>query len=250
MAFSTLLNTNPNSWRGEFVKQFSELRDNWDFTQVLPHSPPLQVGWNQCRERGKVEFVCGRCGNRWSSLNGVAVFRYIKHGWRGEVRMQLMGQKCQRCIDVSEFQSPKWDAQEISFAISGLLEKVKVKYYGLKRGDKKPVDRYIEGKMQGPHLSHLCEACKRGVCTKTKMSTCNVHVNNFEHGYPSSSSLPIVDTSWKRTPSVSRSCSLVSRVPNDESLNGDHNVNTDRFYLAIFMAVIVTWLVLIWLIKY
>ena len=192
-----------------------------------------------------MEFECGRCGNRWSSLNGVAVFRYIKHGWRGEVRMQLMGQKCQRCIGVSEFQSPKWDAQEISFAISGLLEKVKVKYYGHKRGDKKPVDRYIEGKMQGPHLSQLCQACKIGVCTKT-MKDVNVHVDNFEHGYPSSSFLPIVDTSSKRTPSVSRSCSSVSRVSNDESLNGDRNVFTVRFCLPIIMAAIV-FLLICWL---
>ena len=50
MAFSTLLNTNPNSWRGEFVKQSSELRDNWDFTQVLPH---CKWDGSNVRSRGK-----------------------------------------------------------------------------------------------------------------------------------------------------------------------------------------------------
>lgn len=165
-----------DNWRREFKKQFSELPSRWELNpNHVSHSRLL--GWNKCWEKGQVQFNCRKCRRNWTSINGVTVFHYkLGNGGYGEVNMELMGQKCKRCMS-QEYQTPNWERQEIIMAVSGLLSKVKEKYYGLKSPDDKPCNRHRQEKMKGPHLANLCEACARGECTENQTKDTVVNIN-------------------------------------------------------------------------
>lgn len=173
-----------DNWRREFKKQFSELPSRWELNpNHVSHSRSL--GWNKCREKGQVQFNCRKCRRNWTSLNGVTVFHYkLGNGGYGEVNMELMGQKCKKCMS-QEYQTPNWERQEIIMAVSGLLSKVKEKYYGLKSQEEKRSNRHIQRKIKGPHQATLCEACARGECTENQPKDTVVNIN-VDHGLTNS----------------------------------------------------------------
>lgn len=157
-------------WKSEFDRQFAGLPHSWSLREVLD-LPSIEEdridGWKRYQRKGKVQFECEVCSNTWSSLNGVVMFHYrlTTYNSRGEVKMQLMGQKCKVCSP-EKFEDADWNSCEISDVLRNLLAKVKEKYYS-DSGSHKPPSRQRREKMNGPHLSNLCEACKKGVCTES-----------------------------------------------------------------------------------
>ena len=159
-------------WKSEFDLQFAGLPHSWNLREVLD-LPSIEEdridGWKRYQRKGKVQFECEMCSNTWSSLNGVVIFHYrlTTYNSHGEVKMQLMRQKCKIC-STENFEDAEWCSSEISEVLSNLLAKVKEKYYS-DSGSHKPPSRQRREKMNGPHLSYLYEACNKGVCTESNV---------------------------------------------------------------------------------
>ena len=160
-----------SAWREEFDELFCDLEDNWELIEV-DSLPPINEdknsGWKRCQRKGEARFKCRKCHNNWSSLNGVVIFHYRLTSYsNGEVKRQMMRQKCKNCPD-GNFEDAVWSRSEISEVLSSLLEKVKEKYYSDDIGiNRSSARNQHEGRMNGPHRSDLCEACQRGICTET-----------------------------------------------------------------------------------
>ena len=169
--------TDVGFWETEFKKQFSELQSPWSW-DLRFGSPPTKSrnGWKQFCEIGQVRFRCKQCRRSWSTSRGTAIFHCQPLGYcrGGEVRMESMGQKCKKCA--LAYERPKWDKEDVSYVVSELLAKVKEAFYGIKSQNKRRRSRNVKTKKtKGPHISRLCEACRRGVCEEIK----NLETKNF-----------------------------------------------------------------------
>lgn len=150
-------------WETEFKKQFSKLPDSWQLT--CGSLPSKSIGWRQFRGIGQVQFRCKKCGHTWATMRGIAIFHYQLR--TRKIRMELMGQKCNRCADHLGYQSPIWNEEEVSYTVANVKEKC----YGIKSHNKVKGSCHRHVKKQtkgGPHLSRLCQACERGVCEENQ----------------------------------------------------------------------------------
>ncbi len=150
-------------WETKFEESFSELEDRWNFEIVREVQ---ETGWLQTRYKGMATFECSTatCNNRWTSVNGGAIFYYRLsrcHNRRcGNVKLFLGGQKCKKCDHV--FETAEWSNSGIKGAITKLLDKVKQKFYGVLSSAAE--NTYIPADMSAPHQTNLCQFCALGVC--------------------------------------------------------------------------------------
>lgn len=190
-------------WKAEFKKQFFELQ-NWELEQTSGSSEMTrkpQDGYTQFREYGEVNFSCGRCCHPWSSSHGAVVF----YCWSAEPRrpggvisMELLRQKCKKCEKLAGYQTPQWKREEVSEVVSSLLVKVKARYYHIKLPRRESRnqhrnERKSSGPRRGPHISRLCEACEKGVCTEREKGMVAVNINDSDDSVSDSTSSNLAD---------------------------------------------------------
>ena len=87
--------------------------------------------------------------------------------------MESMGQKCKKCPQA--YEGPKWEKEDVSYAVSELLAKVKETFYGIKSQNQRCRSRNVKTKKtKGPHISRLCQACENGICEEYKNVVINI----------------------------------------------------------------------------
>ncbi|CAB4036749.1 Hypothetical predicted protein [Paramuricea clavata] len=170
-------------WQTKFDDQFSDLDHLWNLEIVS--NVEQGSGWLKMQCKGMARFDCSTCNNRWTSVNGGAIFRYrlsrSQNERRGNVKLFLGGQKCKKCDDV--FETAKWADSDVERVITELLSKVQQKFYG--RIDVPTTsateNRYIPADMSAPHQKSLCQFCTLGVCQYSQQNDIDSIASDLEH---------------------------------------------------------------------
>jgi hypothetical protein len=81
----------------------------------------------------------------------------------GKVALRFFGQQCKRCLR-NDFVDPEFDDESIKFILEKLYQRIGWVCYDKERPPKKQNNDTKNNKIQGPHESKLCEACRLGIC--------------------------------------------------------------------------------------
>jgi len=129
--------------------------------QVVPLRPD---GWTEpLVKRGKVQFQCQTCKNKWSSARGIAAFCFQmaeneESGARyGEVIVRFYGQQCYHC-STRVYEKAEWKAEEVRAVLSDLCVEMGKQFYS----NESEWKRFKS--TQKAHNKSLCQACDEGVC--------------------------------------------------------------------------------------
>ncbi|CAB4044341.1 Hypothetical predicted protein, partial [Paramuricea clavata] len=171
-------------WKTKFDDQFCDLDDPWNLEIVS--NVEQESGWLKMQRKGMARFECSTCSNKWTSVNGGAIFRYrlppSQNERRGNVKLFLGGQKCKNCDNV--FETANWEDSDVERVITELLNKVQQKFYGeidVPITSATAENRYIPADMSAPHQTNLCQLCEQGVCQYSQQNDIDSIASDLEH---------------------------------------------------------------------
>ncbi|KAG9266895.1 receptor-transporting protein 3-like [Astyanax mexicanus] len=153
-------------WSTIFRNHAAGLRgDQWTLELDDSIKPGQQgYGWNQYIQSAFADFDCSMCSHRWSSGRVQVVFHFTLNSslHRGTVKVRRFRQECRDCGE-EQMEEPSFSSQNIDVMLEKLMKKIKIRFYGENPPDSKR-DFYFDGRIEGPHESDHCEACKSGIC--------------------------------------------------------------------------------------
>ncbi|XP_045845820.1 receptor-transporting protein 3 [Meles meles] len=161
-------------WKQVFQELIQEVKPwhKWTLTEdkdLLPNS--LKPGWSQYQQWAFARFQCSLCSRSWASSQVQVVFHMRKTGGkpRGNVKMRVFAQRCQKCHQ-APFEVPEFTKENISRILNNLVFRILKKCYreGFKSMEEIPTVREIT--LEGPHDSNNCEACLQGFCAQSGFS--------------------------------------------------------------------------------
>ncbi|XP_004676668.1 PREDICTED: receptor-transporting protein 3 [Condylura cristata] len=159
-------------WKQEFQALIQEVKPGhrWTLTVdkcLLPNN--LKPRWMQYQQHTFARFQCSVCSRSWASARVQVLFhlRWNEEASRGEVKMRVFAQKCQKCSQ-APFEAPQIMKENISRILNNLVLHILKKCY--KEGFKLVEIPVIikEVSHEGPHDSHNCEACLQGLCAESR----------------------------------------------------------------------------------
>ncbi|XP_047551651.1 receptor-transporting protein 3 isoform X3 [Lutra lutra] len=168
------MNQDMELWKQVFQELIQEVKPwhKWTLTEdkdLLPNS--LEPGWSQYQQWAFARFQCSLCSRSWASSQVQVVFHMRKIGGkpRGNVKMRVFAQRCQKCHQ-SPFEVPEFTKENISRILNNLVFRILKKCYreGFKSMEEIPTVREIA--LEGPHDSNNCEACLQGFCAQSGFS--------------------------------------------------------------------------------
>ncbi|XP_022354233.1 receptor-transporting protein 3 [Enhydra lutris kenyoni] len=168
------MNQDMELWKQVFQELIQEVKPwhKWTLTEdkdLLPNS--LEPGWSQYQQWAFARFQCSWCSRSWASSQVQVVFHMRKIGGkpRGNVKMRVFAQRCQKCHQ-SPFEVPEFTKENISRILNNLVFRILKKCYreGFKSMEEIPTVREIA--LEGPHDSNNCEACLQGFCAQSGFS--------------------------------------------------------------------------------
>ncbi|KAM6169275.1 receptor-transporting protein 3 [Rhynchocyon petersi] len=160
-------------WRQVFQELVQEVKPwhTWTLTLdkgLLPNV--LQPEWRQYQQWSFARFQCSLCSRSWASAQVQVLFHmhWSKKKSRGQVKMKLFGQRCQKCSQ-SPFEVPEFTQENISRILNNLVLQILKKCY---REEFKPIEAIPaikDNSKKGPHDIGNCEACLQGFCAQAKL---------------------------------------------------------------------------------
>ncbi|XP_016058263.1 PREDICTED: receptor-transporting protein 3 isoform X2 [Miniopterus natalensis] len=157
-------------------------------------------------------FKCSWCSRSWASAHVQVVFhvRWIKKESKGQVKMRVFAQRCQKCVE-PPFEAPEFTEENTSRILNNLVLRILKKCYreGFKSMAEIPTIKDIS--LEGPHDIKNCEACLQGFCEQSGL--------DLAKQSPMSPSLPTISKPTfgipTGKPSFPRTSSIVDAVTED-----------------------------------
>ncbi|EHB12497.1 Receptor-transporting protein 4 [Heterocephalus glaber] len=120
--------------------------------------------WKQHQQTAPGRFWCISCHQSWDSAQVKILCHVYWDHWtcQGQVLMRLFAQKCQKCL-CSQLANPEFSTDSIMKILENLAQYILQRYYGHGFREK-PVIWAVP--LQGPHDTHKCWSCLRGVCVQ------------------------------------------------------------------------------------
>ncbi|XP_048025239.1 receptor-transporting protein 2-like [Megalobrama amblycephala] len=155
-------------WESSLQAKASELHgDTWHITineSIEPHKQACD--WHQYISGSFARFECSLCRRTWMSKRVQVVFHFHLDTARkqGNIKLRRFKQMCRRCNE-AQMEDPNFPVENIDVLIGRLVEKIRVRCYKENLGEKNRPSVF-NGRVNGPHESAHCEACRLGVCSQ------------------------------------------------------------------------------------
>ncbi|XP_067254594.1 receptor-transporting protein 2-like [Chanodichthys erythropterus] len=155
-------------WESSLQAKASELHgDTWHITineSIEPHKQACD--WHQYISGSFARFECSLCRRAWMSKRVQVVFHFHLDTARkqGTIKLRRFKQMCRRCNE-AQMENPNFPVENIDVLIGRLVEKIRVRCYKENLGEKNRPSVF-NGRVNGPHESAHCEACRLGVCSQ------------------------------------------------------------------------------------
>ncbi|XP_019946101.1 receptor-transporting protein 3-like [Paralichthys olivaceus] len=165
----------PALWRETFEELLCEdneldYGDEWTFNFNYSQNNTVtneerKRGWKICCQNAHGDFKCASCSKTWHSARVVVLFRYRLQKGRGTVIMRPFRQTCRSCKN-ENYEFCGFTQEAVESTLLRLFSKIRKNCYGEEDSDADNDDGDLSEKKTKPHESHLCEACKSGICTQ------------------------------------------------------------------------------------
>ncbi|XP_062869424.1 LOW QUALITY PROTEIN: receptor-transporting protein 2-like [Trichomycterus rosablanca] len=153
-------------WTSVFENRSVDLQDEWTLIMndsIQPGHPGR--GSYQYIRGSFARFRCSLCRRGWPSRRVQVVFHFSLDAvnGRGTVKVRRFKQNCRRCAN-APMEEPSFEEENVDVMVEKLMEKIRFRCYGEDVGDSNRASHF-SGRVNGPHESAHCEACRAGICT-------------------------------------------------------------------------------------
>ncbi|XP_067272511.1 receptor-transporting protein 2-like [Pseudorasbora parva] len=155
-------------WESSLQAKASELHDDsWHITitdSIEPHNQARD--WHQYISGSFARFTCSLCKRSWMSKRVQVVFHFHLNTTRkeGTIKLRRFKQKCRRCNE-AKMEDPNFPVENIDVLINRLVEKIRMRCYKEDLGETNRPSVF-SGRVNGPHESAHCEACRLSICSQ------------------------------------------------------------------------------------
>ncbi|XP_051549464.1 receptor-transporting protein 3-like [Myxocyprinus asiaticus] len=157
-------------WNSALQERASELHeDTWNIVfdeSIVAHTPA--PGWYQYISGSFARFSCSLCKRSWMSKRVQVVFHFYLNTASspksGTIKVRRFKQKCRRCAE-AQMEDPNFPVENIDVLVERLVGKIRMRCYRENLGETNRASKF-HGRVNGPHESSHCEACREGVCSQ------------------------------------------------------------------------------------
>lgn len=111
-------------------------------------------------------FKCSICKRTWPSKRVLVVFHFHLNTAtkQGTIKVRRYKQECRKCNE-PRMEDPNFSEDNINVLTERLVDRIRMRCYGENLGETNRPSVFRD-RVNGPHESAHCEACKDGICNK------------------------------------------------------------------------------------
>lgn len=110
--------------------------------------------------------MCSFCMRTWGSSRVQVLFHFHlnKESRQGTIQLRCYKQECRTCSE-DQWENPDFPVENIDVLVERLVKNIRKKCYGEDLGEANRSSAF-DGRLDGPHESDHCEACRLGICSQ------------------------------------------------------------------------------------
>ncbi|XP_051638285.1 receptor-transporting protein 2 isoform X1 [Manacus candei] len=161
------------SWQDIFKEKLAEMHvtEQWTLQEDdTLKAKVLSPHWKEFVQRRALgRFQCSQCCHKWTSAKVLILFHMRQcPGW-GITRMRVFRQECRRCPS-PQLEYPEFSLETVERILHNLVVKILQYFYNKPVQSSDLLEVAVDIPVTGPHNSARCEACRLGICNKSRQA--------------------------------------------------------------------------------